>query len=418
MKTARLDRFVLRGEGVGVVADLNGDGHLDLLFCSASQITTLLGRGHASFTRGPSSPGLQAMAVAVGDFNKDGRIDLVATIDESNSIAFWKGLGGGSFSSPSFFKVTQSGVRGIVAADFNSDGRLDVACVNEWSGTVSVFAGNGQGGFSPLSVGGAGQQPKRLFLADVNLDGLPDLVTTGMGASVLMGDGKGSFAKTSYLSSGGANSSCAAVADLNGDGKPDIVLSSSLSRLISLLPGDGQGNFGLPVVLREARYSSSVATADFNSDGFADIVTTEGILLGDGSGNFREVPALPQNEFGGHLVVADFSGDRILDLLLLENGATLLLGDGEGGIANNSGRSGWRLAATDLNGDGYQDVLTTSGGISVFLGKGSGLFTRGKDVLRSGTAGSRCRLGVCDHRRPERRRETGPRDRHDKLSRA
>src|SRR5262249_29616535 len=124
------------------------------------------------------------------------------------------------------------------------DGRLDLVTANSGSNSVGVLKGNGAGGFSPAPVVAAGGTPLAVAAADVNGDGRPDLVTAnsaGNSASVLLGDGAGGFSPSpaAVVATGGTGPRAAAVADMNGDGKPDIVAVNEGSNTLSVLLGNG-----------------------------------------------------------------------------------------------------------------------------------------------------------------------------------
>ncbi len=259
----------------------------------------------------------------------------------------------------------------VAAADFNGDGHRDLVVVTQQACAdfVSVLLGTGDGGFSPaagspFALGeyecGSFNEPDTVAVADFNGDGHPDLAVTTLDAlHVLLGDGSGGFTSASKW----------------------------------LPPG------GLPA-WPNPNYPSSVAAADFNGDGEVDLaVGTEqgvGILLGDGAGNFTEAHFYGGGSGAGRgVTVADFNGDGMPDLAVTDytdGDVSVLLGDGSGGFAPASGSpfpvSGDPVAVTaaDFNADGHLDLAvalalssTSSGGVSVLLGDGSGGFSAASD---------------------------------------
>lgn len=224
-----------------VAGDFNGDGKPDLAFANfgdrnGGSVSVLLGDGTGGFTASAGSPfglgTLNPTAVALGDFNRDGKLDIAVGFLHSTRPAVLLGNGSGQFSvlGNPVAEPVPCGVTSLAVADFNRDGILDlaVAC-NAHLGILSVLMGDGSGGFSP-SYSEMGE-PHTISLADFNGDGIQDLAVleTGPSIRVMLGNGSGGFSQapgSPYpvglpidLSNGGI----AAVADFNDDGKPDIV---------------------------------------------------------------------------------------------------------------------------------------------------------------------------------------------------
>jgi hypothetical protein len=348
------------------------------------------------------------LAVAVGDFNKDGRLDLVTANrgasygGQSGSVSVLLGNGAGGFTKApgSPFAVAGTGTPWSVAVgDFNRDGRLDLATANGASNSVSVLLGNGAGGFTPApgSPFVVGSLPESLVVGDFNRDGRPDLAVANAASdnvSVLLGNGAGGFTKApgSPLAVGapGGKPASIAVGDFNRDGRPDLAIANYDSNSVSVLLGNGAGGFtpaprspfavgGVP---------GWVVVGDFNKDGRLDLATantvrpaTVSVLLGNGAGGFTPAPGSP---FGLHylprsLAVGDFNRDGRPDLALAnQNGhsVSVLLGNGRGGFrpARHSpfgvGRYPDGLVVADFNRDGRPDLATAnlySNDVSVLL---------------------------------------------------
>ncbi|HEY6292802.1 MAG TPA: choice-of-anchor D domain-containing protein [Terriglobia bacterium] len=242
------------------VADLNGDGRLDLVAASSESNATLgypgvvavfLGNGDGTLNATSALPnaGTGPVSVVIGDFNNDGKLDLVQVNTNPTttgsavpgSLGVLTGNGDGTFNVlTGVTPATGISPRGIVAGDFNGDGNLDVAVVNSTDSTVSVFLGNGLGNFSPgvtYSVGSTETTPVAIATADVNADGKLDLVTANQGSnniSLLLGTGTGTFATaTSYLT--GTSPVALAVGDFNRDGLLDVATANSSANTVSLL---------------------------------------------------------------------------------------------------------------------------------------------------------------------------------------
>lgn len=258
-----------------------------------------------------------------------------------------------------------------------------------------------------------GKQPTTVAIADLNGDGIPDLVAGDQGRSVTdwtqlppvfgfdpgdvqvrLGNGDGTFgAPTSYTLSTLAPTTSVAVGDVTGDGIPDIVATLTWEDQVVVLPGAGDGTFGAPIVTPLGEPSpSQVVLSDLNGDGRLDVVVSvyAGVLtyLGTGSGHFGSGwfynlwPDQPSIEVG------DATGDGIPDVLVSRstpsytNGSVgLMRGNGDGTFAAPATVIAhdcpYDYAIADLNGDGIADLAVTnscSGDVSVHLGTGGGSF--------------------------------------------
>jgi hypothetical protein len=340
-------------------------------------------------------------AVATGDFNRDGKLDVAvancSTNDDSclygGTISILLGDGAGNFdlaSSP----ATPSGLDSICAGDFNGDGKLDLAAANFSFNTLSILLGDGNGNFSLISTPVTGYGPYSIATGDFNGDGKLDLAVTNgdLNVSILLGSGTGNFVLTSSPHTGGAPLSVA-VGDFNADGKLDLVVANEYSNNVYILLGDGAGNFALASSPATGVQPSSVAVGDFNGDGKLDLATanhcgddpgchspltgTLSILAGDGTGNFSLVSSPKTGTYPAALAVGDFNGDGKLDLAVAnvwDDSVSILLGDGAGNFSTLSATaSGYRpvaVAAGDFNGDGRLDFVTAGFGdntLSVLL---------------------------------------------------
>jgi Bacterial type II and III secretion system protein/FG-GAP-like repeat len=262
-------------------------------------VSILLGDGKGGFTAAPTintGAGTSPVAIAVADFNGDGFQDLAVVDQGTNQVQIFLGNGDGTFSVPTAPKpaalTTGLAPSSIVAADFNSDGKIDLAVTNANSDAVSVFLGNGDGTFGARTDYSVGAAPVYVVSADFNGDGIPDLAVADSGApatasngdlipgnsvSILLGNpsaansavGDGTFQAANSFAAGTTPTSIA-VADVNIDGRPDLVVASSGDNAVSLLLGVGDGTFGPNLEVPVGTDPVSVVSADFNNDGKPD----------------------------------------------------------------------------------------------------------------------------------------------------
>lgn len=332
------------------LGDLNRDGKLDIVTCNEGDTVTLfLGNGRGGFTPAPG-PAIAEAAhiIAIGDVNNDRSLDLALSHHDAVGVTILLGNGAGRFSPAvgSPFAAHQ-GARahnhGLALNDINSDGNLDITTSNQDENSVSVLLGNGKGGFTPAqgSPFPVGRSPYPHVVADVNRDKNLDIITPNVrsnNVSVLLGNGRGGFAPAA-----GSPFTVAfrpyyvAVGDVNGDGSPDLVTTHDDVNLMSTLLGDGSGGFaaapGSPLDLGRRAYK--LLSSDVNGDSLSD------------------------------LVVGTEASDSVAVLLGSKDGRYLPAP----GSPYSAGRNP-RIAVGDANGDGKPDIITAnsgSGDISVLL---------------------------------------------------
>ena len=296
------------------VADVNGDGNPDLLVanncvsasnCDNGTVAVLLGNGDGTFqTAVPyGSGGNQAMSVAVADVNGDGNPDLLVAnycVSSSNcgngTVAVLLGKGDGTFQTAVPHGSGGNGASSVVAAVLNGNGKPEdlvvanncVSSSNCDNGTVSILLGNGNGTFqTAVPYGSGGVEAYSVAVADVNGDGTPDLLVanncpncaTNGTVGVLLGNGDGTFQTAVPYGSGGSRPFSVAVSDVNGDGNPDLLLANWCTNsadcddgAAGVLLGNGNGTFQTAVAFSSGDlYAASIAVADFNGDGKPDL---------------------------------------------------------------------------------------------------------------------------------------------------
>jgi hypothetical protein len=294
------------------------------------------------------------------------------------------------------------GTESVASADFNRDGIPDLAVIGFRDNSLRIFLGNGDGTFTADSSSMTVNSPGSIAVADFNEDGIPDLAITDYtspgGVTVLLGKGDGTFSAASSALAAPDSADSITVADFNGDGIPDMAVSTPFSGTISVFLGNGDGTFAASqTTLSNSGCVSDIASGDFNGDGKPDLVVTGNceydqgnsviILLGNGDGTFTN-GAMPQTGLDvGAVTVADFNGDGKMDLAVANSDGnatlTILLGNGDGtfSIANIGPvipAHGASIATGDFNGDGIMDIAVPnvySNTVVIYAGKGDGTFT-------------------------------------------
>ena len=383
------------------------------------------------------SGGFHARAVVVADVNLDGKLDLVVTNecpnwacnpDPAGMVSVLLGNGDGTFQAARHYSAGNYGATALFVADVNGDGKPDLL-VTTWyfsdheTGGVTVLLGNGDGTFQPaMTYRSGGYDAESIFVGDVNGDGNLDLVVAnscstkancgeGTGGplgnvGVLLGNGDGTFQPATSYGSGGGLANAVALADVNGDGNADLLVTSRCldsnpctPGVLGVLLGNGDGTFQPVVTYSQFDRPYSMAVADVNHDGKLDIIVGNyyvvGVLLGNGDGTFQPVQTYDADaDEAVSIAVGDVDGDGNADLVVASmfckgicghGWVSVLLGNGDGTFRlvekhNSYGRFASSVALADLNGDTKPDLVVTNeyafggqwyteGGAVVFLNK-------------------------------------------------
>src|SRR5262245_2164474 len=207
----------------------------------------------------------KADKIAAADFNGDGAIDLATCSFYTGGIFILLSVGGGDFE-PGQRIDTPGSLISIAAADLNGDGKIDLA-VGEYAGSIAIYLGTGDGSFvfdgRYLLGDSIFYSPEYIAIADLNLDGAPDLAVASAKAdlSVFLGRGDGTFPPSIHFATGEGNYAIA-VADFNLDGFPDLALSSGEEREAKLLLGHGDGDFDPALPIGGATRGFFICSAD------------------------------------------------------------------------------------------------------------------------------------------------------------
>jgi hypothetical protein len=365
------------------IADVNGDGKPDLLVANQyvdstgqgnGTVGVLLGNGDGTFQTAVTygAGGYEPSSVAVADVNGDGNPDLIVanycamqdgcrSPNVDGSVGVLLGNGDGTFQTVVTYDSGALYATSVAIADVNGDGKPDLvvaneACNNQCSGSpVDVLLGNGDGTFQPaVTYGSGGVNANSVAIADVNGDNKPDLIVANYGGGcglsgnvgVLLGNGDGTFQTAVTYGSGSCEAYSVAVADVNGDNKPDLLVSNyGASYTVGVLLGNGDGTFQTAVTYGSGGHDpTGVAVADVNGDGNPDLIVanygsnTVGVLLGNGDGTFQTAITYGSGgDFALSVAVKNVNGDGKPDIAVVSQcGGSTCDDDNVGVLINTS----------------------------------------------------------------------------------
>ncbi|HLJ23246.1 MAG TPA: FG-GAP-like repeat-containing protein, partial [Candidatus Acidoferrales bacterium] len=395
------------------------------LSSASSALASALASG-LSLPRTDYTAGAGTSSVAIADFNRDGLPDLVAANQTDGTLSILFGNGDGTFqavattcTAPTCIALpgvvagtttTATSPSAVVTGDFNDDGNPDIAVTDMANNRVLILLGKGDGTFLAPVAYATGSSPVALVAQDFDGDGQPDLAvvdqgdgTTASAVSVLVGNKvnsvqDGTFgAKIDYPV--GVAPSAITTADFNTDGFADLVVTNKADNTASILLGKGDGTFGTQRTLLTGNGPAGVATADFNNDGHADLAITNetdgtaSVILGNGDGTFFTPTVYTAGSSPVGISAANFTGAST-DLAVADQAANvvdILINNGDSTfntpISLPAGNGPVAVAAADLNSDSAIDLVTannTSGSVSVTLNT---LQTSGSSFSSSSSSG-------------------------------
>jgi hypothetical protein len=327
------------------VADVNDDGKVDLVCANGSDstLTVLTNNGYGVFGFNATLPvGSQGTVpttfVVAADVNGDGKVDLISANYGSSSLTLLTNNGVGTFGFNASIPTGGNTIGSITAADLNADDKIDLVVTHFDNSNISILTNNGNGVFGlNATYNNVGNGPKLVSVANLNEDGKPDLIIADEGnttpfnntVTILTNNGSGLFGfNASYTV--GVGPTCVAVADVNGDGKPDLIsanynFGNSLGTL-TVLTNNGNGIFGSNATYIVGSEPAVVIAADVNGDGKVDLISvnagsspnylgTLSVLTNDGIGNFALAasPAVGGRPFS--FAMADVNGDGRPDFI-------------------------------------------------------------------------------------------------------
>jgi hypothetical protein len=402
-----------------VTADL-GNGHQDILVLNQGQLpdrvsslSVLLGNGDGTFQPAITTsllPGTTSLAV--GDFNRDGKLDVAVVSGLDNAVEILRGNGDGTFQpNPLILGVgTQQNflpsIQSVAVGDFLHNGKLDLAVANPGSNTVSVLLGNGDGTFQPRVDIAVGATPVSVAASDLG-NGQVDLVVANHDSStvsVLLGNGDGTFQPARNIDvkaqAFGLDSQPVdlAVGNFNGDGKPDLLITQFAGfdagvSLVTVLPGNGDGTFGAPITQNLNLELVGLVVGDFSGTGKLDFAQANAggggvvVFQGNGDGTFgapRGFDTGGANPFG--LASGDFNGDGRPDLAVANTFSNTV-----GVLLNTSGQVAAVATTTTLQTSvpsavfGQTETLTATVTSSAGTPTGTVTFFDGTTALGSAT---------------------------------
>jgi streptogramin lyase len=369
----------------------------------------------------------QPFSVAVGDFNRDNRSDIVVANSGTDNVGVLLNLGNGTFGMEMLYPIgTDFHPQYVITCDINKDNQSDIVTANSKMNCISVIMGYGNGTFAEQMIysTGDGSYPFAIASGDFNSDNWLDFVIANEGTddiSIFLGFDYASFQNQQiYSSINNSGPYGIVVSDFNNDKFLDIAVAFYASNTLGILLGYGNGSFATMMIYSTNNGSqpTDVAVGDVNNDSQLDIIVTNygtnniGVLLGYGNGSFAPImsSSTEQDSNPKALIVADLNNDTQLDIVVANygtNSIAVLLGYGNGtfsiiGIYLTGNKSSpHALAVGDFNHDDQLDIVVANYGtdsVGVLLGYGNGTFGNQK-LFSSGDHSNPCWVSVGDFNR-------------------
>ncbi|MBI5867829.1 MAG: VCBS repeat-containing protein [candidate division Zixibacteria bacterium] len=373
--------------------DLDGDGDQDMVVFNRNGVSILKNSGNGTFSPPVFDTLFTLTSIRPGgdvaDIDGDGDLDLVAA-SFRNGLAVVPNFGDGTFDSTLLVgSRVSNGEFTVAAVDVDGDGDQDLAVVDTDS-TLSILSNAGNGTFAMPVTYQTGVSTRAFCASDLDGDGDQDLAVTGDGftLSILQNNGSGVFSAPAVYSSCTRASSIIA-ADLDSDGDQDLAVAGPWGYSISVLANNGDGSFAACVQHWVGLHPYWVAASDLDGDGDLDLMVTLSvqdqelsILENKGNGTFDLAANLPVDAGPRQAFLSELNGDGSPDLAIIGNFPSevvvfaIIPGLAGAGVDYAAGSAPTSVAAADLDGDGLRDVAaadSASDGISVLLNAGSGI---------------------------------------------
>ena len=289
------------------VGDFNRDGHLDMVVANSGtdSVGILLGYGNGSFLRQitcETGVGSRPYAVAVGDFNNDIKLDIVVANFGTNSVGVLAGDGQSNFANPKMTALGPSRPLSLATGDFNQDKKLDIAVANYGTLDITILLGSNDGFFRIKASYQMGYDsvPYSIIVADLNNDKRLDIATVNYetnNLAILLANKNGAFTVRKYSTMHGSFPCSLAIGDFNSDNQLDIAVANTGTSSIGVFLGRGNGTFASMTTYTTGVNSrpKDIVVKDFTNDTKLDIAVLDSgddyviILQGDGNGNFTVV---------------------------------------------------------------------------------------------------------------------------------
>jgi len=394
--------------GKMVSADFNGDGKNDVAVLNVGDKTVGILLGKAGGLLSGMTPFATANCegesrVAAGLLTADIYLDLVITCSGNDKIVVLPGHGDGTFASPTEIAMppTQGAPIDVAIVDWNKDSKQDLVVLSNRGDVASIWLGDGLGAFSSFLEIPVGGSPNSLFVADINKNGLLDLVVLNSGINPLTDGTMGLILQTSVNNFSpmvtypvDATPIALKMADLDQDGFLDAVICNNGANNLTLWLNDQAGGFTNASTQTVGASPTDLLIGDINADGKQDLLITNSgddtlsVILNQGGGGWdTSTPPLSVLQTPINIIGGDYNGDSITDIIINSGNQLLQLIPGKTtglGYSAPTGLSPTKVVTGDWDGDGIMGlgVLSTGGNgeISILLGDGNGLFRSGTSI--------------------------------------